>query len=646
MKKIRINNECSDYFRSCMTEGSSDNLKLEIYLSSITSDNEISFNDNAEKFKQMINNENKFFFFIGHPNTGKTAFLKKYFDIRGNLPFIDENHRRFLLPIMGKGDSEDKTPYENVTESIRGLCDRIEYEYDQVEQSTMLDTERFYQFIVDTRIDYLPELTFSEKSKLTSYERKCARIDKMQKEYRLAFQLSRLKFYLLNFCHDIKELVIVLDNIQNIYSEIDKQKEMVYILLEAFECMGNCGRDVDAPWKTYIIVSIRPYNYRMIKENDKILSYARKKVWNENKINSANLFSRVLGRDISDTSKERLIGMDSLPIYSSSFDFGEALLLLSGKFGHKYATMIEKLCFYNMDLMMQAYKRILLNQTWVREEGFAFTSDVEGMKGLAFNNITCIRALACGEDKVYRRWENLSQMAEIDKLIPNILYNEENKEYGIINLYTMKYYLRHFNSNMEWGETYIVLENYVDTICTLLDIDLQTCIFSTNYLLQREVLRRSVHDVEGVAGLPYNQYLGSKNKLYITSRGTQLWDMFRDDSVLLELCREDMYLDDDMNEDAQKSSYELMMEKKQPLLFIFLLNIIEYIFNEEFEYFKNACREGKRDSYREAFGRQPMSLILLEGITKSIQYSGCHSVMRKRNELETNIITKWREWVG
>ena len=47
----------------------------------------------------------------------------------------------------------------------------------------------------------------------------------MQKENKLAYQLSRLKFYLRYYCNDINELVVVLDNIQNIFNESEKQKE-------------------------------------------------------------------------------------------------------------------------------------------------------------------------------------------------------------------------------------------------------------------------------------------------------------------------------------------------------------------------------------------------------------------------------------
>ena len=79
-------------------------------------------------------------------------------------------------------------------------------------------------------------------------------------------------------------------------------------------------------------------------------------------------------------------------------------------------------------------------------------------------------------------------------------------------------------------------------------------------------------------------------------------------------------------------------------MFSYLLKIIREIFEQEFFYYQQACLRGYRDKYREAFGKQPISMVLLQGVTKSIQYSGCSSIMKNRNELEAEIITKWKEW--
>ena len=50
-------------------------------------------------------------------------------------------------------------------------------------------------------------------------------------------------------------------------------------------------------------------------------------------------------------------------------------------------------------------------------------------------------------------------------------------------------------------------------------------------MYETEILRRSVHDMEKAEGTPYNEHFGTDNKLYITSRGSKLWDMLKNDIV-------------------------------------------------------------------------------------------------------------------
>ena len=131
--------------------------------------------------------------------------------------------------------------------------------------------------------------------------------------------------------------------------------------------------------------------------------------------------------------------------------------------------------------------------------------------------------------------------------------------------------------------------------------------------------------------------------MYITSKGRRLFDMLKEDSVLLEICREDIYREIPILEDNMKSSYDLMMEGKQNILFLDLLDIIKNIFDEERGYFELACKNRKKDMFIEQFGKRPLSLALLEGVSKSIQYSGCHNITGSLEKTKKYITDKWSE---
>ena len=614
-------------------------MRLEQYFDEILGDESICIEDGEikDRFDKLLGGFGKVIFFIGYCGTGKTFFIKRYFDIKANSPIIKDGC--LIQPILGQGDSEKKTPYDKAADCVQGICDRLEYENPQLnELFTDRGIEDMFEFVLNTKANLLPDLDFVQMRNLSTIERKIARINQMKKDYPLGFQLIKLKYYFQKYHLDISRLVIVLDNLRNIYTDEKDQKEFLEFLINIYECLSSANMSCNKKLKIFLIIPVRPYEYRFYKTITRLQGHMTYKVWNSNKVNSSELFRKITGR------QRETVTFDADSTSPESENFSRDLSELSQKFRCKYASMIEKLCFYDLSLILQAYKKILLNHTWVKEGKFRYMSDKGRENGLLFTNITCIRALACGEDKIYRRWDRIDELDEIDKLIPNILYNDENKDYALMNLYTMKYFLRKFNSAMEWGESFIVLEEYISCICELFGGYEKECTESLDYLFRREILRKSVHDVEGIAGEEYTADLGSKNKLYITSRGTKLWDMFKSDSVLLELCREDRYFEYGITDVSRKSSYDLMMEGKQHLLFIELLDLIHNLYEKELEFFQKACKNNRKEQYQQAFGKRPITLNLLGGVSKSILYSGCSNIIRNSNDLERYMISKWKEW--
>lgn len=640
MEKIKINSfypkECEENFR---VEDENYGMDIETYFEEIQEDNMQYVEDATAKQKfnvTLSSGKSSVIFLIGFSQTGKTTFLKRYFEIRQNTVIIQG--KRLVLPIMGLGETEQKNPYDKVVGAIQGICDVLEQKYENVEKIFSEEgTKEFFEFILATRACLIPPLSYSEECELSLIEKKRRRIDLMREQNQLGYYLIRLKFYLHKYCIDINEIVIISDNIQRIFEEAENQKKYVELLFHIYECMEKNQENIGRTIRNYIIISVRPRNYRILKENSVVASYAATIVWKNNNFNSEELFRNVLekyGEDVTFDS-ERLI--------SNTMEFYDMLAELSQKFKRKYSDMIEKLCFYDITLILAAYKRILLNRTWVKEGKFRYKPEAKEGKGLVFDNITCIRALACGNEKVFRQPGKLSVVSNIEKLIPNILYNDREKDYGLLILYTMKYYLRKYSREMEWGEAYVILEDYIHDFTVIFGDRIEDFLKVTDYMYETEILRRSVHDMEKAEGTPYNEHFGTDNKLYITSRGSKLWDMLKNDSVLLEICREDMYHYPEPEDDSRKSSYDLMMEGKQAVVFMELLKIIKQLFNEEYGYYCDCCRKGRKELYRKYFGRQPVTYRLLEGVAKSIKYSGFYQVMNRKENLEEYMLSKWGE---
>ena len=209
--------------------------------------------------------------------------------------------------------------------------------------------------------------------------------------------------------------------------------------------------------------------------------------------------------------------------------------------------------------------------------------------------------------------------------------------------------MRNFNAEMEYGDSYIVLKDYRDIFLEIFGKNSEQKIKDViSYLYQCEILRKSIADnndaKDSFGENVYREKIGWESKMYITSRGRKLWDMLKDDSLLLELCREDVYRERFLPEDCMKSSYDLMTEGKQDVLFNDLLFIINQVFEEELKYLKEVCKKKKQDLFVTAFGKSPLSLILLEGVSKSIQYSGYRDLIRSdREKFQMYIKKTWYE---
>lgn len=623
MQRIRINQMYQrEYFDGVFHEGTGKSAELESCFENVLTENSDYMQDDEieAKLEAKMSGKNSIVFLIGYRSSGKTAFLKKHFKIKYNTAVMQEDS--LIVPMLGLGNVEAKKPYDHAVGIVRSMCDILESNGIKYE----LGIEEFFSFVLETRAEYLPALTFSEECALSSLERKSARIDKMQKEHALSYYLTRLKL-LLSKAHDrCSKIVLILDNIQNTYSDPEMQKEFVNYMLHTYECLKNF---VSA--KLHLIISVRPYNFRTLKGDQHILPYTVYPIWKNNKFNSEKLLEKVLGN----YSEEVFFGSEML--YLS----GDGIGKLSQKLRRTYSEMIEKICFYDIGLITEAYKRILLNKTWLRKGNFQYKPKPNVC---LFDSITLIRALACGNSKIYQRIKYTEDTPRIERLIPNLLYNEENEDYGILILYTMKYFLRKYDKDMECGDKYVQIEDYMEELKKVLNVEEHLLCKTLNYMHSADILRRSIHDVEGIDGEPYNKEFkfGTKNKLYITIRGAKLWDMLKDHSLLMELCREDMYRIPGDDEDSNKSSYDLMMEGKQPKLFFELLEIIKELFGEEYEYYNTACKEGKGEQYRKLFGKS--SIIrntLLQGVTKSVSYAGCADVQKEIEAINDNMISQW-----
>ena len=420
-------------------------------------------------------------------------------------------------------------------------------------------------------------------------------------------KLYEIKSALIHKIPEIKRMYIVLDNIELKKDYLPEVESVIKI----HSYMSDYDSDV-YPDRFYVktIVPMQVKTYRDLMRRGGNYHLLHQAVIKDYHIDLSNLFEHRY-----ETAKKCLLKNEKMTFSLNDLEHAQEILIqLITKYNGKYLKMVLNLQFYDIHRVLEMLKKIVLNHTWVQKNGYCYDKNIfEKNPGFMFTNITCIRAIACGNKTVYS-----SSMS----IIPNILYNTQTEEFGIYILLVMKYFLKRYeaedlfgNNGIEYGE----LLNELSMIFIDNDI-VQKFKIAIRYMKseQREILRSSIC-VKG------------KEKLYITTRGAELWDMIRSDSVYLELCREDYYREYENILNNSKKSYDLVSSGDQDHIFLDVMKIVIDINIQENELFEVANHNGMREQYFKAFGKKRITYYLMEGISKSIMYSrsGGYDVVKK-----------------
>lgn len=289
---------------------------------------------------------------------------------------------------------------------------------------------------------------------------------------------------------------------------------------------------------------------------------------------------------------------------------------MNSAFEGKYKDMIKNLCFMNIREALASYAKVFANRFWVqknkvKEEYFTVKSPE-----YSFNNINVIRALACNEEQVY--WGDSSET-----IIPNIfLTTEDNDDNSIICLLVIQYFRKKKRGEV-YGVNSETLKSVIDEWTNIFGCDLvKKFIAALEFLFERKILRKSIYDTDDIDTLDTKMSLTNESKLYISPRGNEMYEMLGRDSVLLEMLRENVWRDFENRNYSELSSYELMREFKQKVIFRDLLDYLDYLCEVEDDVLSVIKVLKKNKDYKIAFGNTSATQILLAGVRKSLDYSG------------------------
>lgn len=490
------------------------------------------------------------------------------------------------------------------------LCSKLE-ERAVNDVDSNQDRNDFYCFLEQTNIALLGYAYDADLRGKSNDEKQEIRLKAAEEKDRYAYESARLVYYIHNYHCNCKRFVFIVDNIEALS---DNKENIVSDMLAFYSNMLNIPQRLRNREKPVfdLIFSMRNETYYNLNRYSEIRAYEPcVKILMDTAVDMVKYFS----------CKNKIAG--EILEKGDMWEEGYGIILnLAQKFSGKYSKMFCNLSNNEFAVIKQCYRKVLMNKLWILrgERGRNFSE--LALTDYLFNNISVIRALACGNNAVYR--------GEKSKVIPNVLLNDEFSDDSIYCL-LMLYYMTRNGRLVKKDKLFTVFREIFQDAC------------ETNRRVERILNHYLRHEVLTVK---YRIIEEEEVWLELTPRGAELWDMFASDSVLLELYREDHFCSERQGL-SFRSSFDFMENIGQKVLFMQLFLYIHFLLDMEQEIRKKAANNGMWEFYINCFGYKLQARKLLEGVMKSVEYSGNQyeddikeriSELRGRmNELENNI---------
>lgn len=567
------------------------------------------FESQLENFRNSRSSMAKFC--VGYTGIGKSTTIRYVFGLGiNNTSRLDEGKREIIFPTFLDGYNMLDIKSFDISKRIAALCTKLENKYPELRQymKTFEGKKEFHDFIEKHTGFILENVNPIHASRMSDEDLIIERLDGAYKKNEYEYQANRLKFYIMKNYDKYERLIIILDDIETL--PVEYQKETICKFLKLYSCMKNTDYTEGYSYNINLLISIRPHTHRFFNDNRRIEAFpiSDPAILKKDSVDLENIFVNRFDYYTSIVKKE----IGNINTWN---ECKKVLMEINNQFEGQYKKMIKNLCFMNVREALASYSRVFANRYWVqknmpKQEAFTISSP-----DYVFNNINVIRALACNEESVF--WGDNSS------IIPNVFLTSEETDLSIYCLLVMKYFYKS-TTGLSYGlntKEISSVKNIWKEIFASEDEndDLENMDRSMSFLFENKILRKSIIDFEDKRTFDSADSLNGNSHLYISPRGSELYKMFTNDSVFLEMLREANWRDYRNRDYSMESSSELMKKSQQATIFIDLLDYIEYLCEEE-ERIRVSIKNKKK--YIMAFGSEPVVQNLLIGVKNSLDYSG------------------------
>lgn len=551
-------------------------------------------------------------FCIGYTGIGKTTTIRYCFGLgTKNVPVYNEERKELVFPAFFDGHNETEVDYaEDLAKKIGAVCRFLEYKHPDLKKYLKTDEglKDFIEFIQETKpeiieVNRMSVLEMSEKEEIKY------RLNHAAEKHTYSYNAILLKFMISKKYEKYERLIIILDDVESLPH--DYQQNLMRLYLSLFDCMKNTEFPETSEYNVNLLISVRPHTYRLFNNNRSIETYPLHgtPITKDKAIDLSDLFQRRFDYYTKDSKKT----VGNLESWKECY---AELKNMNEMFDGKYKDMIINLCYLNIREALSYYAKIFANRLWVQKNKEMHAEFVVNSSDFVFNNITIIRAIACNENKVY--------FNDTNNILPCLFLTTDKSDESIYCLLLLQMFFRKRNRDEYYGlgakDKKLVMENIASVFKD--EEIVEKFEEALIYLFEKRILRKSIRDKDDYKTLDRKESLKDDSMLYLSSKGTEMWKMFCQDSVLLELFREEVYRDYTKNNFNDQSSFELMGKGQQKEIFLDLLEYIAYLGYAEDDLLNKIEGETRKQKYISLFGSNRVVTHLLSGVESSLRYSG------------------------
>lgn len=559
--------------------------------------------DTFIEYKKACGNDN-YVYLTGLTGSGKTSLLKSVFKHYENTILLSDEE--LIIPYSFDNSVNNSEFHQKLSRLLFMACKKISSHF-HIDNFTKQPDE-FCMYIAERRESYgYNQRGWEECSSKTL-------LDQLHESHPLELSLIALKYMLKNPNCTIKNVIIIIDDIETIAEE--NELLPIFSCDKINSCLQNRSLIEKKKWCLNLIVACRHYVYRMKQTNETSHETHEKPPINEQNLEAFSHTNYDMNNipslyDILKKRKDTILATLSGQAKEDFLEIWKLLEIILRQAGN----LILSLNLNNYRKSLETIAEVVFNKRWIQKnESIDGAFKVGTIDADYFTHLPALlRAIGLKEEEIYN--ENIS-------LIPNLLYNDVNGDMDLWVLLILSYFLKnHTNSINDWKQSIhlqsvnkIFVELFTDNKTYINNVTQSICYLITKRLLLRSIdqMQQDSTDIIPSDFTNTEQY-DKFTHVYISNAAKYLYETLPINSVLFEMYINDTYLNGKKHYPDEASNY------LQFNIYNFraCIDYLSHFIDKEIELRKFIVNRGLTSEFVEAFGETPVTNLLYLGLKNS-----------------------------